>query len=78
MVSRPQNSSPLRRRVGLAIRRERESQRLTLDQLAARCGCARSTLQRWEAGRAGLDSLERVSRALRLPLRRLVEGGDGE
>lgn len=73
MIPRRRNPSQLRRAIGLAIRRERESRRLTLDQLAARCGCSRSTLQRWESGRAGIDSLELVARALRVPLAALVD-----
>jgi len=78
MIARPRNHSPLRRAIGLAIRRRREALGLTLDQLAARCGCSRSTLQRWECGAASVDAIERTARALRLRARDLLpEGSDG-
>ncbi len=71
MISRPRNMSRLRRAIGLAIRRERERRRLTLDQLAARCGCSRSTVARWESA-ATVRAIESVARALGIPRGALV------
>lgn len=71
MIPRRRNASRLRRSIGLALRRAREAQGLTLDQMAVRCRCSRSTVARWEQAPT-LDAIGRVALALRVPVRSLV------
>lgn len=55
-----------RNRIGLLIRRERERQRLSLRDLAARCGITHSHIARIESGKYNvtLDILSKVAAAL--------------
>jgi transcriptional regulator with XRE-family HTH domain len=59
---------------GAKVRRVRERRRLTQSELARRSGVGRITLVRIEAGtqQATLATLERLARALRVPMRDLL------
>lgn len=65
----------MRLQVGQEIRRQRESQKLTLHKLADMSGTSYTHLWKVENGKVsvGLDLLGRISNALDVPLRQIVD-----
>lgn len=63
----------------LLIRTERLRAGLTLDQLAEMIETSRQHLQRMETGNrnVSLDWLNKIAKALNVPIARLIRGGDG-
>jgi transcriptional regulator with XRE-family HTH domain len=66
------------RDIGARIRRAREDQGWTQDQLAAAVGVSRSAVAQWETGRAGqvTANLTRVASALGVGVEHLMYGSD--
>jgi transcriptional regulator with XRE-family HTH domain len=66
--------------VGRRIRRERRRAGVSQGALAARVGCARPTVGRWERGQRlpTLGSLVRIAAALGVAPAALLPGSDGE
>jgi len=66
------------RDIGARIRKAREDQGWTQDQLAAAVGVSRSAVAQWETGRAGqvTTNLTRVAAALGVGVEHLMYGGD--
>jgi transcriptional regulator with XRE-family HTH domain len=62
--------------IGERIRKAREDQGMTQDQLAAAVGVSRSAVAQWETGRAGqvTTNLTRVASALGLGVEQLMYG----
>lgn len=68
--------SDLYKRIGQRIRQERNRRRLTIEGLAELAGISTSFLSYIETNRrkASLDTIQRISRALRIPLIQLFDG----
>jgi transcriptional regulator with XRE-family HTH domain len=65
--------------VSTRLRQVRKEKRLTLEEVAARIGTTRQTVQRWEVdGRAlTVKRLHDLAHALEVPVRYLLPGDDG-